>query len=130
MIPEDNAHALTEYIEGWKFGDATRIHAVMDVGYKIDTGIPNLDPVPKEAFIQFFSGFRASIAEQGGPAVDDPHFMDIYGLNRRHVGDLTMESALFVVPGFGSGTYLIAARDGKVLFEDASLLPVTVTAPE
>ena len=56
--------------------------------------------------------------------------MDIYGVNRRHIGDLTMESALFVVPGFGSGTYLIAARAGEVLFEDASLLAVTVTAPE
>ena len=129
MIPKNNARALTEYIDGWKIGDAARIHAVMDDDYKIDTGIPNMEPVPKEAFVGFFGGFRASIAEQGGPAVDDTHFMDVYGINRRQLGDLTVESALFVVPGFGSGTYLVAAKDGKVLFEDASLLPVTVTGP-
>ena len=93
-IPENNASALTEYINGWKIGDSARIHAVMDDDYKIDTGIPNMEPVPKEAFIVFFGGFRSSIAEQGGPAVDDTHFMDVYGLNRRQLGDLTVESAL------------------------------------
>ena len=129
MIPENNVKALTAYIDGWRVGDAARIHAVMDENYAIDTGIPDMDPVPKAAFVGFFGGFRASIAEQGGPAIDDTHFMDIYGINRRHVGNLTLESALFVVPGFGSGTYLIAAKDGKVLFEDASILPVTVTGP-
>ena len=86
-----------------------------------------MEPVPKQAFDTFLLGFRATIAEQGGPAVDDSHFMDIYGKNRRQIGDCTVESALFVVPGFASGTYLIAAQNGSVLFEDASIMPVTVT---
>lgn len=129
MIPEENAAALSAYIEGWKNGSAVQIHATLADGYHLTTGLPDMPPIPKAGFVEFFAGFRGSIAEQGGPAVDDPHFMDIYGINRRQMGDVTVECALFVVPGFGSGTYLIAAQDGQVLFEDASLLPVTVTAP-
>ena len=130
MIPAENTKALVEYIEGWKQGDGQRIHAIIDDGYFLTTGLPGVEPVPKAAFVQFLSGFRETIAQQGGPAVDDAHFMDVYGINRRQIGDKTVESALFVVPGFASGTYLIAAQNGKVLFEDASILPVTVTAPE
>ena len=54
MIPQDIAHALTEYIECWRLGGAVRIHSVMDVDYTIDTRTPNLDPVPKKRFYPVF----------------------------------------------------------------------------
>ena len=130
MLPEENISALKEYIEGWKAGDGIRIHAVMAENYAITTGLPGSAPVPKSDFVAFFESFRITAAEQGGPAVDDNHFMDIYGINRRQIDSQTVESGLFVVPGFGSGTYLVAAKDGKILFEDATFLPVTITGPE
>ena len=39
----------------------------------------------------------------------------------------TVESALYVVSGFAGETYLIATHNGTVLFEDASIMLVTVT---
>ena len=63
MTPEHNNQALDEYIAGWKVGDASRIHAVLDSQYTLSTGIPDAPPVPAFAFIDFFKDFRGSIAQ-------------------------------------------------------------------
>ncbi|HCH63815.1 MAG: hypothetical protein CL927_14585 [Deltaproteobacteria bacterium] len=126
-VPAHDLAALNAYIDGWRRGDAKAIHRVQAPAYHL-SGVPGVPPVPREAFVEFFGAFRAQIADAGGPAVDSTAFMEIHGQIRRQVGDTTVESALFVVPGFGAGTYAAAVRDGQILWEEACMLALKIEA--
>ena len=122
-IPIADAKALDTYIDGWKQGDGLIIHSVQADDYRL-TGVPGIPVVHRHEFVNFFSAFRAQIADAGGPQVQSEQFMQIHGQIRRIIGDVTVESALFIVPGFGSGTYMAAAKNGEVIWEEAVMLSI------
>ena len=115
------------YIAGWKKGDGLTIHSVQADDYQL-TGVPGIPAVHRHEFVNFFSAFRAQIADAGGPQVESEQFMQIHGQIRRRIGDATVESALFIVPGFGNGTYMAAAKNGEVIWEEATMLAIPLAS--
>merc|ERR1712167_48484 len=125
-LPPEDVACLDAYIEAWEKGSAEGLHGQMSDEYKFT--MIGSEPVPKAEFVEFIDGFRKSVAEAGGPSLESDDFMKIHGQVRKQIGDTTVEAGIFVIdqPGNGAGTYVCAACNGKMLWEEASMLPFPV----
>ena len=68
-------------------GDSSVIYEVLNDSYKF-SGLPNMDPVEKEKFKDFWVDFRSNIESKGGPKITSDEFMKFKNVIRRKVSIL------------------------------------------
>eukprot|EP00092_Neocalanus_flemingeri_P096001 GFUD01122183.1.p1 GENE.GFUD01122183.1~~GFUD01122183.1.p1 ORF type:complete len:119 (+),score=42.57 GFUD01122183.1:108-464(+) len=115
-----NNDALDSYSLGWARGDSSIIYKIADDSYTF-SGLPNMEPVDKLNFKMFWVNFRSNVEDGGGPKATSSEFMKFKNVIRREVGDALVESGQWEVPGFAAGLYISMARDGRVMWEEATM---------
>lgn len=117
---DENSQALDTYSVGWAKGDSSIIYEVVDDSYTF-SGLPNMDPVDKSNFKMFWKTFRSNVEVGGGPKAASNEFMKFKNIIRRKVLDTLVESGQWSVPGYAEGLYMSMARNGKVMWEEATM---------
>eukprot|EP00092_Neocalanus_flemingeri_P008363 GFUD01009019.1.p1 GENE.GFUD01009019.1~~GFUD01009019.1.p1 ORF type:complete len:261 (-),score=82.23 GFUD01009019.1:92-874(-) len=124
-MSDENVACLDTWGDGWARGDSAIIYRLLDDSY-LFSGLPNTEPVDKRNMKMFWVGFRSGIEEAGGPKAVSSNFAKFKNVMRRMVEDTLVESGHWEIAGFGAGLYLCAARDGKVLWEQTSVINTNI----
>ena len=120
MSDDENNATLDIYNLGWERGDSAIIYRVIDDSYTF-SGLPNTEPVDKKNFKMFWVKFRSTIEDGGGPPSVSGDFMKFKNAIRKKVEDGMIESGQWEVPGFANGVYMSFAKNGKIMWEAATM---------
>eukprot|EP00092_Neocalanus_flemingeri_P004532 GFUD01004882.1.p1 GENE.GFUD01004882.1~~GFUD01004882.1.p1 ORF type:complete len:231 (+),score=59.34 GFUD01004882.1:92-784(+) len=110
-----NQAALDEYRLGWATGDTDIIFGVVTDTFNF-TWVPDNDVVSKARFPSFLSDF-ITLSESDGRA---KFFQTYDNIIQKQVGDTLYEAADWIVAGYDRGSYLNAAKEGKVIWDIAT----------
>ena len=134
---DKNQESLDTYSSGWSRGDCSIILSGVEDSYTF-SGLPNMEPVDKMNFKMFWVNFRSNVEDGGGPKSVSSDFMKFKNVIRRQVagilvvvslyqtfffqvGESVVETGQWIVPGFAEGVYMTEAKDGKIMWEEATM---------
>jgi len=114
----DNKKVVGMYLDGWSKGNSSIIYEVLSDSYTFRCVGNPAGLVTKEGFKQYTAGFRSIVEKNGGPNANSAEFMKFKNVVQRKVGDGLITAGQFQVPDFASGTGLIFAKGGKIMWEE------------
>merc|ERR1712080_576400 len=108
-----NEEALDKYALGWSSGDVEMILSVLDKACVI-TGFTESE-INCDNFADNYKKFVAEVEAQGEVSMTPKNMI------RKNVGDTMVESANVVIPGVLNAVYMVAAKEGKVIWEHLAM---------
>merc|ERR1712142_1284538 len=113
-----NKETLNRWRHHWSRGETEEIFNLQDPTFTFTfmAGTHMEKVVNHDEFKEFFEEFKNNAKKAGGPPNGSKNFMSFRNIILTQVGDVTTEIAGWQVSGFADSTYIVGARNNKLIW--------------
>jgi len=114
----ENKETLNRWRYHWSRGETEEIYNLQDPTFTFTfmAGTHMEKVVNHDEFKEFFEEFKNNAEKAGGPPNGSKNFMSFRNIILTQVGDVTIEIAGWQVSGFADSTYIVGARNNKLIW--------------